>query len=53
MDPSKTFQPMIVSPKKDGSKSVLNINCEELAMESCVKFQSSNYNLQTANIYGS
>ena len=37
MDPWKTFPSMIVSPKKDGNKSVLNINYEELTMESCVK----------------
>ena len=37
MDPWKTFQPMMVSPKKNGSKSVLNVICKELTMESCVK----------------
>ena len=36
MDLSKTFQPMIVSLKKDLSKSALNTNCEKLTMESCV-----------------
>ena len=32
------FQSMIISSKKDLSKSVLNINSVELTMESSVKF---------------
>ena len=36
VNPDK-FQSMIISSKKDLSKSVLNINCVELTMESSVK----------------
>ena len=58
---------MILSSKKDLSKSVLNIKGVELSMESSVKLlgietdnqylsksqQPTKFNLQTASIYGS